>query len=745
MKRLIVLLSLASLLIPGGGALCRAVGLCSAEAEARYRRGLRLKRAEAYDAALKEFEGAIARSPDYIAAHREYQNIMLDFGFQEELVRDYGARMREEPASAAAHYLYGRLLDDPAQQAGEFEKALRITPDFLWGHYGKAMIALRTGRNDLAKAELAKALAIEPSLLSARWAMGLVESAVGRHGTALWIFEKLLREDEYYREAYQSALSECVFLERWERGGIISERAVRLFPRSAAVLVYRGCFLSRAGKRKEAIESYEKALAIEPLPFIFMRDLRLLYVKEGMYKRAVDLWKDSFGVQIACGENRLLPLWRQLEGAVGNAEGGKDPARQGDLAKAFAAMGWWAEAAAIDGSGEMTGAAAAQLSNAGEGERLIALLSRYGKRLRTELAQKKNRISFSRAVAELKAATEKDLGRSLISPGAVCSAPGVRWFGENTGRPQPLLDILRGGNREIIFFENVFGRRINFEFGELLSCELRRSGGNEFGYWAATCCLSGDGVMEGESGLAYPPFTGYAIFYDATRWTPLCDVRRRQKRNPLESGWVLEEVGGARIGRGEVRYSRMLERRLFEKVCRDIERRGGGFIQERLEDLCAAIVAEHEYQHLVDLRRHLPVWNHPVSCLVLACRNLFLPSLIEACFEERAIFRSLARCPEPLLGLLALHAQLEGGGGPHLIASRHALSRIVKYIAAHPEIFPAIDCERNILNQLYLLSGEEVRGIAQEIYSAAFGRNQIGPTIPSPSDGRGQPAYRQAG
>jgi len=719
MKGFIVLLFLPPLMFSGGGALCGAGGVGSAEAEAHYQRGLRLKSGEEYDSALKEFEHAITRSPDFIPAHREYQNIMLDFGFQEELVRDYGARVRKCPVSAGVHYLYGRLLDDPTQQAGEFEKALRIEPNYFWGHYGNAMIALRMGGNNLAKAELTKALAIEPSSPSARWAMGLVESAIGRHGAAIGIFEQLIQEDAYHREAYQSALSECVFLERWEAGGIISERAVRLFPRSAAVRAYRGYFLSRAGQRGEAIAAYEKAIAIEPLPFIFMRDLRLLYVKEGMYGKAIDLWKRSFGMQIACGENRLLPLWRQLEGAAGRAASAKDPARRGELVRAFVAMGWWAEAAAIDGSSEMSGAPAAQMLTAGEGERLIALLSRYGKRLRTELAQKKRRVSFSGAVRELKAAIEKDLGRSLISPGAVCSAPGIRWFGGSLGRPQPLLDILRGGNREIIFFENIFGRRINFEFGELLSCELRQRPDDEFGYWAATCCLSGDGVMEGESGLAYPPFTGYAIFCDATRWTPLCDMRRRQKRNPLESGWFLEEVGGVRIGRGEVRYSRMLERRLFEKVCRDIEHRGGASIQERLEGRCAAIVAEHEYQHLVDLRRHLPVWEHPVSCLVLACRNLFIPSLIEACFEERAIFRSLARCPEPLLGLLAVHAQLEGGEGPHLVASRRALSRIVKYIAAHSRKFPAIDCQRNILNQLYLLSGEEVRGIAQEIYSAA--------------------------
>jgi tetratricopeptide (TPR) repeat protein len=581
------------------------------------------------------------------------------------------------------------------------------------------MIALRAGRIDLAEAELTAALAAEPSSPSARWAMGCVESAAGRHEAALEIFEQLLREDNYYREAYHSALSECVFLERFKKGARISERAARLFPRSAALLACRGYFLSRAGCCRRAIAAYEKATAIEPLQFIFVRDLRLLYVKEGMYEKAIDLWKVSFGKQIIRKENRLLPLWRQFEDAARRAAGGREPAQRRELVRALTAMGWWAEAAAIDGTHALSGLPGSLLSNAAEGEKLVTLLGRYGKSLGAEIAQRKRRVSFSSAVAELESATRSSFGRPLVLPGAIRSAPGVRWFADSPGHPQPLLDIVRGGNMEIILFENVFERKINFEFGELLCCELRRRPGEGFGYWSATCCPSGYGLMDGESGLAYPPFTGYAIFYDAAQWTGLCDVRRRQRRNPLEHSWFLEEVSGRRVRPKAVSYSRMLEKRLFEKVCRGIEHGQGEAIQGSIENLYAAVVAEHEYQHLLDLRRHLPVWEHPVSCLLLALRNLFRPSMIEACFEERAIFRSLACCSEPLLALLAVHAQLKGGEDPHSVASRRALSRIIDCVAAHPEEFPSIDCGRNILNQLYRLSGEQVRGIARKVRTRA--------------------------
>jgi hypothetical protein len=48
------------------------------------------------------------------------------------------------------------------------------------------------------------------------------------------------------------------------------------------------------------------------------------------------------------------------------------------------------------------------------------------------------------------------------------------------------------------------------------------------------------------------------------------------------------------------------------------------------------------------------------------------------------------------------------------------LRRIADYIAEHPGKFPAVDPRRNALNQLYLLDGGQLRGIARAIYEKSL-------------------------
>lgn len=695
-----------------------------ADGEYHYHRGIRLRMADERDAALAEFGRALALAPECVEAHREMQNIMLDLGFQEDLIRYYAKRLVENPRSARARYLYGRLLDDPAQQDREFSRAIRLDPGFFWGHYGKAVAAMRRGKLKQARSSLRRALAIEPSSPHARLTLGMLESLSGKHEEALRIAEGLIGEDEVSRDAYDAALWECLLLDLRKKGGELSARGVSAFPRSAPLRALRGYFL--AGEDDlAAIDAYRKANASEPLAFVFIRDLRRLYARAGMHLEAVSLWREAFGSQLEREGNRILPLWRGLEESANAACARGDAGSLVDLARAYDAIGWWEEAAgmreALAGSGAITGDVAAMLESDDDGSRLLGALTRYGRDLAIRAAGEGRAISFRRAVRELGARTAGPLGRSLVVEPAVSSITGLQWFGGRGGRPQPLLDILRSGNRELIFFKNIFRGRLNFEFGEVIYCAPIRSEEGGFTYWAITCCLSGDGVMEGESGLTYPPFHGYAVFYDPGRWRDLCESRRLQRRNPLESGWFLEDAGGSPIGPLDICYSRMLERRLFEKVCAAVLLRPGERLESRIEDLYAGCVAPHEYQHILDLRRHLPIWRHPFRGLAVASRNLFIPSRIEEWFEERAMARSILRCGDPIICLLDVHAQLGGGDNPHARAARRLLGKIAAEIAGNPREFPEVNCRRNILNQLYLLEGERLREVVSGLCAEELG------------------------
>jgi hypothetical protein len=84
---------------PDGEQLWLAVGLCRAVGK--------------MDDALQLAEEALARHPDSVEHHRQYQSIAEDLGQTDALVARYQARFERTPGSADAAYLYARLLPDP--------------------------------------------------------------------------------------------------------------------------------------------------------------------------------------------------------------------------------------------------------------------------------------------------------------------------------------------------------------------------------------------------------------------------------------------------------------------------------------------------------------------------------------------------------------------------------------------------------------------------------------------------------
>ena len=685
-------------------------------AAARYRRGLALKASRRYVEAAEEFRAAALFSPRDLRAHREYQNLMLDLGRQEELVREYGEARRRAPLDAAAAYLWGRLLDDPSHQGREFRRSIALDPCSPWGHYGLAMVRLRRGDPAGAGEEIDAALALSPSSMQAAAARAMLDSIAGRREEALDRYRALCTDADAPEEVFAAALGECRILGRDADGAAISAEAVERFPESPLLGAWRGWFLARAGGGAGAVAWYEKAARQWPLPFLFAADLRRLCAESGMHARAVSLWRSLFGTQLSSAGNRLLPSWRLAEERALVVSDGAGSGALIPLAEAYEGMGWWAEAAAAREAAGEEEAGGGALADDLDGARLLDALEGYGRWLDGRVRLSARRVSFAAAVRELGRVSGEADGRALLQLRAVRSMAGARWLDGGAGRPQPLIERIRGGNREIIFFENTARGRISYEVAEVIRCAAGAGGAGGAPHREIVCCPSGSGVLEGESGLAYPPFDAMAVFYDPSRWSALCAARRAPWRDPLGHPWFLEETGGRPLGPREVAYSRMLEKRLFEKACRSIRRETGAALEPALEDRYAEIVAAHERQHLRDLRGFLPVGRHPGRCLRLAAAAFFSPRRIERWFEERAIAASLVRGGDPDIWLLALQMQIAGERGAHADAVRRILSRIVRRVASDPRAFPAIDCRRNIMNQLYLLEGGRLRAVVRELY-----------------------------
>jgi len=121
-------------------------------------------------------------------------------------------------------------LDETAEAAELYRRAVLQRPDFVEAHYNLGNALMKLGRNGAAVDAYRRAAALKPELAAAHNNLGNALHALGR--------------DEEAAEAYRSVL--------------------RLAPDSPEVLRNLGIALERMGKRGEAIDAYRAAVAKRP-------------------------------------------------------------------------------------------------------------------------------------------------------------------------------------------------------------------------------------------------------------------------------------------------------------------------------------------------------------------------------------------------------------------------------------------------------------------------------------------------
>ncbi len=125
----------------------------------------------------------------------------------------------------------------------------------------------------------------------------------------------------------------------------------------------------------------------------------------------------------------------------------------------------------------------------------------------------------------------------------------------------------------------------------------------------------------------------------------------------------------------------------------------------------AAEVLVHENAHLVDAELHLPVGRHPWRNLSLALSRGLSPTEILAYLERNAQLAAIAEGATPRASFAVCCAML-GNRDVHARGYAEIVEGFVRAIHARPERYPAIDATRQIVQQLHLLTEEEVRALA---------------------------------
>ncbi len=130
------------------------------------------------------------------------------------------------------------------------------------------------------------------------------------------------------------------------------------------------------------------------------------------------------------------------------------------------------------------------------------------------------------------------------------------------------------------------------------------------------------------------------------------------------------------------------------------------------------VLRAHEFGHVIDLDRHLPIARGLPATVGLLVSEGFAFGRVEARLEGRAQLGAVIDAARPDLALMDLVAPLplvETSPEAHDRGYRDVTVAIVRHLARHSARFPQLDPTRKLLPQLDRLSLEEIRAVARSV------------------------------
>lgn len=732
-------------------------------ARKHYERARRLASADAYESALEELDQAIAREPRYVQAHRLQQEIEIARYRKAGLLRTWDARLGLEPHVPEWHYLRGRLEGAVERQERYFERALELDPTFPWAHYGLGVLAAIAGRDGEAERHFEIALANAPGTVE--MVLGKAQVLVRRAAfdEARALIESARREDadevryplalvaiEVERQSFDEAWADALEALRTDPRNtsayevlttFVRERGEHVVPteledrlvevaevlradaRTEPLVIARwqrlaGDSARLTGQWESAVLRYGRALQSGAHPFEVADGLRIALVHAGRYDEALKTFLETLPANLLEHEaNRLRARFVELEHATALAERETSGASLVALSQAYRAVGFLDEAVVCAARAELLAE-----SSSPEALGLRLEVQRFERFLRStrrrilEGYRDGNSPAFEPIVREVERVGSlilgEDVGESHIENLAffaervdpVTYDRGVPRFFAHFGR-FAMLGRLFQSPVEFYTMRQMHARAVE---GRILG---RPYGGvtviGESREIPARAELLGGGV----AGAAV--YEGYFLNLDVVRaWC--IDLLRVLARLPESSraAWLMEDLPACEP---EERTSldeplHVAERLFLRSIERDGELRDDLDLLARLLE----VVAVHERAHLADAFEFLPIGRNLLRMFVMLVEEGFSAFAVQSRLEMRAELATLAASEASDLVLAHIVSYLETNAtSAHGRGFSTILERFVAELDEHLEEYPSLRGDRVLVQQLHLLTRDEIRKIAR--------------------------------
>jgi tetratricopeptide (TPR) repeat protein len=168
-QRAIELLDNALLLDPAN-----AVNYCN--------RGAARERLRQWDAALSDYDWAIAMKPDLPQAHCNRANVLRELRRWQDALAGYDRAIALQSGYVNAHNNRGKVLmelEELDKALASYDAAIALKPDFVDGHFNRAILLGKTGRPRQALVSYDRSIALKPDLVPAYFNRALIRLLLG--------------------------------------------------------------------------------------------------------------------------------------------------------------------------------------------------------------------------------------------------------------------------------------------------------------------------------------------------------------------------------------------------------------------------------------------------------------------------------------------------------------------------------------------------------------------------------------
>jgi tetratricopeptide (TPR) repeat protein len=228
-------------------------------AKSHYLQGKTYEKEGKLQKAIEEYRNAMRLYPGYIQAHLDYQRLMLAKGQKKTLIDFYEKQVRDNPRNPTSYYLYGRLLDDSPSRIEQFEKALTLDPNFIWGYDSLGMEYLKQGK---------------------------VDGAIKQ-------FMKVIEIDSEFPRVHINLCRAYLIKNKPDRAYSEIKKFLELEPNSAEGYEQMGAVFHQKGDAEKALECWKKAREIDPRRIQPLTESALLLMERGDYDRAKEILKEA--------------------------------------------------------------------------------------------------------------------------------------------------------------------------------------------------------------------------------------------------------------------------------------------------------------------------------------------------------------------------------------------------------------------------------------------------------------------